>query len=87
MWGKVLVPTMMSSEESGNEENEDILLVHPLVWRSGKVNQFFSLLDEKAMEGKSPQARRQMKKRVKGDVSARDPPGPFSSSLPKWALN
>ena len=56
MWGKVLVPTMMSSEESGNKENEDILLVHPLVWRSGKVDQFFSLLDEKAMEGKSPQA-------------------------------
>ena len=77
--------TMMSSEESSNNGDGDILLVHPLLFRSAKVDNFFSMLDDKAKENKSPQARCQMKKRVTGDVSTRDLP--IGHIFPKWALN
>lgn len=52
-----------SSEESGIE-NEEILFVHPLPWRTGKVDTLFATLDKTAKEYKSPQALLQMKKRV-----------------------
>ena len=84
MWDKVMTISMMSSEESGNDGEDEILLVHPLTFRSGKVDRFFSMLDEKALQGKSAQARRQMKKRVQGDVSHRDLP--VGHCFPKWAL-
>lgn len=38
-----------SSEESGIE-NEEILFVHPLPWRTGKVDTFFATLDKTAKE-------------------------------------
>ena len=76
--------SMMSSEESGND-GEDILYVHPLPFRSGKVDRFCSMLDNKVKETKSPQARRQMKKRVRSDISAGDLP--VGHCFPKWALS
>ena len=36
-WGKVLVAEMMSSEES-DEENEEVIAVKPLPWRTEKVS-------------------------------------------------
>ena len=59
--------------------------VCPLLFRSGKVDRFFSVLDDKINETKSPQARRQMKKQVRGDVSTREVL--VSHCFPKWALN
>ena len=85
MWEKVMTISMMSSEESGNDGEEEILYVHPLPFRSGKVDRFFSMLDNKVKETKSPQARRQMKKRARGDISARDLP--VGHCFPKWALS
>ena len=80
-----MTTTMMSSEESSNDGDDEILLVHPLLYRSAKVDHFFSMLDDKAKENKSSQARRQMKKRVRDDVSTRE--RPIGHIFPKWALN
>ena len=85
MWEKVMTTAMMSSEESGHEGEDEVLYVRPLLFRSGKVDRFFSILDDKVKETKSPQARRQMKKRVRGDVSTREVP--VGHCFPKWALN
>ena len=80
-WSKVLQAEVMSSEESGPEEND--MFVKPLPWRSDLVNKFLAELDDRSTERKTPQALRQRKKRVlSAYVSTRGaPPG-----LPKWAL-
>ena len=78
-WLKVLKVDMMSSEES---ENDD-MIIKPLEWRSGIVNRFLLKLDEKALELKSPQAKRQRKTRmVSKDYSLRDIP----KHTPSWAI-
>ena len=41
MWEKIMVTTMMSSEESGNDGEDEVLIVHPLTFRSPKVDRFF----------------------------------------------
>ena len=61
----------LSSEESGDE---DSIIVHPLEWRSEYVNQMFQRIDTYSSSKKSPQARRQMKKRVSGTNSIRSKP-------------
>ena len=80
-WSKVLVADAMSSEESGSEADD--MFVRPLPWRSDLVNKFFSELDDKSMEKKTPQALRQRKKRMLYvNVSTRTP----SNGLPRWAM-
>ena len=80
-WNKVLLAEVMSSEESGPEEDD--VFVKPLPWRSDIVNKFLAELDEKNTKWKIPQALRQRKKRIVSvHVSTCGaPPG-----LPKWAL-
>ena len=81
-WSKVLQPDVMSSEESG-QEGED-MFVRKLPWRSELVNNFFGELDERSLEKKTAQAKRQRKKRMFSvNVSARSPP----PGLPKWAIS
>lgn len=80
-----MVLSMMSSEESGVEDDEEILYIHPLPWRSRKVDAFFAALDQGTKESKSPQALRQMKKRVIGNSSKREIP--VGMNFPKWAEN
>ena len=58
-WRKVMRPDMMTSEENMSE-NEDLMIV-PLTWCSKMVTIFFRKLDEKSMEKKSSQAKRQRK--------------------------
>lgn len=73
----------MSSEES-TSENEEILIVKPLPWRSEKVWQFFKQLDEKVERAKKAQAKRQRKQRVvSNDFSVRPKP---ITTLPVWSL-
>lgn len=81
-WSKVLIPEVISSEESENE-NDDSVFVKPLPWRANIVNDFFAQLDSKIMETKSVQAKRQRKQRIVSTTeSTREtPPG-----LPKWAV-
>ena len=72
----------MSSEESA-PENEEMLQVKPLSWRSEKVSQFFQQLDEKTERSKKAQARRQRKRVISNEFSVR--PRPIIT-LPTWAI-
>ena len=72
---------MMSSEESGDDNT---IIMKPLLWRAERVDRFFRTLDGKACDAKSPQAKRQTKKRVIGEPSTR--PIPSAHGLPSWAF-
>ena len=61
-WGKVLVPEMMSSEES-DVENDDII-VKPIRWRTERIHTFLHGLDSKVNTAKSKQSKRQRKQRI-----------------------
>ena len=74
LWEKVLILGFMSSEESDLDNEEEVLTLHPLPWRAEKVDMLFRKLDEITLKAKSPQARRQMKRRVLGAVSGRSSP-------------
>ena len=79
---KVLVPAMMSSEESADEEN--VNYVKDLPWRASIVKEFFSDLDKQFAGTKSAQAKRQTKSRIASvSVSYRQAP----QGIPTWALN
>ena len=71
----------MSSEESGEDDGEEVIITKPLPWLSPHVSHFFRKLDEAALKGKSPQARRQVKKRKKVPLSSRRIP---SDDYPSW---
>ena len=76
----------MSNEESDIDDNdEQILVIKRLPWRSEKVNHFIKSLDEKHQQRKTLQARRQEKRRVQDrEVSSR--PGPSLTDLPGWVF-
>jgi len=76
-WLSIITNDMMSSEESGPD---DSIIVHPLPWRSQHVDNMFEKVDRYNDGKRSPQARRQMKRRILGDLSSREAP-----QLPKWA--
>ena len=44
MWEEGLIPELISSEES---DGEDGFMVHPLPWRSERLNKLFTSLDHK----------------------------------------
>ena len=82
-WKKVLVTQLMSSDESGNEEDQAVFIVKELPWRSDKVTAFFEKIDRVRQARKTEQASRQTKKRLhKGVMSSR----PAPSGLPTWAV-
>lgn len=78
-WLAVITKEFVSSEESGGE---DEIIVHPLSWRSKYVSSMFTKIDTSIERKKSPQARRQMKRRTTGASSAR--PEPLNA--PDWAV-
>ena len=61
----------MSSDESGTEEDNEVIISHPLPWLSPNVQHFKRKLDEAALKEKSPQAKRMIKSRVVGANSDR----------------
>ena len=79
-WLTVMKNEYMSSEESGPE---DTIIVHPLPWRTAYVNKMFEKIDAYVGAKKSSQAKRQMKKRVVGDLSTR--PVPTGKDIPSFA--
>ena len=82
-WGKVLISSLISSDESDVEEDTPVFIVKELSWRSTKVSNFFIKLDDAHHERLSEQASRQKKPRLRrGRVSAR----PIPSALPSWAV-
>ena len=62
----------MSSEESAEEDGEEILTVKPLTWRAEIVNKMMADLDIICKKDKSPQSRRQLKTRKTGEASIYD---------------
>ena len=63
-WNTILTAELMSSEESGTDDGEQVLIMHALPWRSNRVDQMFHNLDKNALSLRSPRGRRQMKRRV-----------------------
>ena len=53
-WCKVMVMSMMSSEESGEDEGEEVLIRRRLSWRAERVNDFFKKLDDNVLAENSP---------------------------------
>lgn len=83
-WLKILVPEMMSSEDSDQDDDEDDFnFVKILPWRASVVQDFLYSLDDQYYSGKSAQAKRQTKRRVASNelCSARAVP----EGLPIWA--
>lgn len=74
-WKEVLVPSFISSEESGEDEDDrPVLYVKKLPWRSHSVTKFFQQLDHKANKNKSKRALLQTLPRVPGRLSQRTKP-------------
>ena len=65
---------MSSEEEDTLSDDETVYKVSSLPWRSTELSNFFTELDKKASSIKSPSARRQIVKRVKGLQSSRERP-------------
>jgi hypothetical protein len=84
LWEKVLILGFMSSEESDLDDEEEVLSLRPLPWRAEKVDTLFRKLDDITLKAKSPQARRQMKRRVLGVESSRS--SPSIAGIPSWAV-
>lgn len=82
-WGKVLTTELVSSDESGFEDEKPVLIVNELTWRSDKVSNFFMKLDKAHEARKTEQANRQTKARVRRGVFSRRP---APAQLPSWAL-
>ena len=85
-WKNVLTLSCMSSDESGfDDDNNEILINHKLPWLSDRVQNFMMLLDQETTKSKSPQAKRQMKKRIDGLPSSR--PMPADEGIqPSWVF-
>ena len=82
-WAKVLTLEVMSSEESGTEDGQEVLFVRPLPWRALSVKNVFDEIDRQNLAAKSPQSRRQTKRRVTGESSSRPR---TTLELPQWAF-
>ena len=71
-WETVLVLSFMSSEESGEDDNEQpVIYVKSLPWRHPQVNKFFMQIDDRIERKKSKRAKIQTLIRVQGQVSQR----------------
>ena len=74
----------MSSEESGMDNEDEVLKVNSLPWRAEKVNRMFHHLDNEAGKCTTPQSRRQKKRRVDGGISERLQPAELD--IPNWTF-
>ena len=83
-WREALHIKLMSSEESAVEGDREVIQVKPLPWRSEEANDILRCLDDRILSDRSPQSRRQAKKRIQGDNSSRTEP---IDELPAWLFN
>ena len=76
---------IMSSEESG-QEGDEVILVKTLPWRSDQVNKLLKQLDQKISAERTPQVRRQVIRRViASEPSSRSVPD--EETLPCWLFS
>lgn len=80
-WYSIMKMEIMSSEESGEEDGDEVIILHPIPWLSAEITAFKQKLDAEIKKEKTPQARRQTKRRVIGSPSSRVCP----NSVPAWA--
>ena len=52
-WKAILTMDLMSSDESGEEDGEEVLVVHPLPWLSESVAHFKTSLDQQITNSKA----------------------------------
>ena len=84
-WQDVLKLDLISSEESGKDDNgEEVIYTKPLPWRSKKFNEFVARLDIQTQSEMSSLAKRQKKKRIQGEQSER--PRPHPGDNPDWVF-
>ena len=74
----------MSSDESGIDDDKEVIISHPLPWLSPAVQQFKKKLDDASFKDKSPQARRMIKERMVGNSSIR--PKPSTDKFSSWVF-
>ena len=79
-----MISELMSSEESDLDDEEEVIKIHHLPWRASKVAQMFEQLDMEANKMKTPQLRRQRKRRVIGEDSQRKKPA--DENIPNWVF-
>ena len=84
-WRSVMCLEFMSSDESGIDEDKEVIISHPLPWLSPSVQQLKKKLDDASFKNKSPQAKRMIKERVVGTFSSR--PKPTNDTVPSWVFN
>ena len=84
-WAIVLCPQLTSSDESDTDDGKEIMKSHPLPWLSACVGEFRQRLDQASLNDKSPQAKRQMKQRVEGELSLRPSPSD-KQKFPSWVF-
>ena len=78
-WLGVITNDYISSEES---DSDDTITLYQPEWRSDYVTKMFERIDAYTANLKSPQARRQTKRRTVGAHSRRPQPG----DAPAWAI-
>ena len=71
-WIEALTIDIMSSEESC--EDEDLIVVRPLKWRSQTTEKMLKTLDDAIQTNRSGQSKRQLKRRSVGEFSNRERP-------------
>ena len=64
IWQDVLKLELISSEESGYDDGDEVIYVKPLPWRSKQFSEFVARLDIQAVSNKSAMAKRQSKRRL-----------------------
>ena len=77
-WVKCVVTECMSSEES--DDDKDVIMVKPLLWRAAKATKTLQNLDLLGIEGETKQAQRQRMERVLSS-KALSRPKPVLASL------
>jgi hypothetical protein len=86
-WKSIMIQEMMSSEESGvDEEGKAVILVKDLPWRSDKLGRFFERLDAVQQGNRSEQAIRQSKERILIKATSERGPPRNITSIPRWAF-
>ena len=80
-WRDILVPSFMSSEESGEEDGRPVLFVKYLPWRAAKVSRFLKQMDIKGEKKKSKRSILQTMPRIPGSDSTRLKPTTFDPNF------
>ena len=76
----------MSSEDSGEDQGSEVLIVRPIPWRSTYCATMFEKIDKFTTNLKSPMSRRQAKKKLIGSQSTRPLTEATMREAPEWAI-